>query len=126
MGLQYSQVYRMGVSGIRPRFPHLTNPVTPETYATHLVAPEDLERHHQRVPQEVRVDGGVEDVHAAVIAGGGHQRIVPVKLRRPHSLFVKRNPAEAQTRKYNQTHNTKPCGSFLDARVEGGEVTGMP
>lgn len=52
----------------------------------HLVPPQNLERHHQRIPEEIRVNSGVENVDAAVVARRSHERVVPVELRRPYCL----------------------------------------
>lgn len=51
--------------------------------------PENLERYHEGIPEKVRVDSGVEDVDAAVVTGGGHERVVPVELRCPYRLYFR-------------------------------------
>ena len=52
----------------------------------HLVSTEDLEWDDERISEQVRIYSGMKDVNAAVVAGGGHERVVPVKARIPYSL----------------------------------------
>lgn len=86
--------------------------------------PENLERHHQRIAEQVRVNGGVENVNAAVIARRSHERVVPVELRRPHRLFVSlvrylSVKARSTNTKHKREARKKYHGSF-EAKGGGG------
>lgn len=65
----------------------LSDIVLPLAGNFYLVPPKNLERHHQRIPEEIRVNSGVENVDAAVVARRSHEGVVPVELRRPYRLM---------------------------------------
>ena len=60
---------------------------------------EDLDRHDERVRQEIVEHLSVKDVHSAVVRGGGEQRVALVEAHCTRRLFVKMQRLEGCRRK---------------------------